>query len=175
MASVSEIQPALNALSDFLLARSYCERARVGARAYVHVHGTLADCPHVDPDDLEAATEVLVAAFPVVYPDDPSWDAEDGHWTPNDAIALYPPDKDDMYDVPDAPDHRVTLEPGYWEALEKDGILPSLAGGAPEPFEPSPEDWQSYCEWSRSLDQPSRYSPESFERIARIASCGNVD
>ena len=129
---------------------------RSGARAYLIEHGTLADCPYIDREDLEPCTEIYIEGLPTVHADDESWADDDGHWTPDDAIALYPPDLDDVYDIPDAPDFAATQQPGYWEALERDGILPALSGGSPDPeptpFVPSDEDWADYRMWTEMFD-----------------------
>jgi hypothetical protein len=49
----------------------------------------------------------------------------------------------------------------------------------PEPYEPTPEDWEVYRRWSEGLEDvqpeptmPNRYTVESFQRIARIISSG---
>ena len=78
-------------------------------------------------------------SLPPVPPESADW-GDDGRWTPYDAYRIEPPELDDEFDVPDAPDYSVTLEPGYREALEDDGItvLPiSRSRPDPTPFAPA--------------------------------------
>ena len=120
-----------------------------------HVDGA----PRLDPLDSDAATDAYAAGFPDVLFDDPSWDADDGHWTPNDTIGL---DVDDLVEVvPDAPDWYLTQRPGYPAELAADGIeitpstLPAICGGCDPSipaYGPTPEDWADYEAWSRTCD-----------------------
>jgi hypothetical protein len=135
--------------------------------AWVADHGSLADALYLYPEEIDPLTEIFISAFPEVAWDDPAWLADDGHWTPHDALDLAIPAPDDPAEwgpldvIPDAPDYHVTRRPGYAESLAADGIelvdadgdpLPPIAGGADDHFEPSPEDWREYERWSRTLD-----------------------
>lgn len=52
------------------------------------------------------------------------------------------------------------------------GDLPPISGGAPEPFEPSPADWEDYARWSEDLD--SRRRQVSDEELAQLAAHGRI-
>ena len=152
-------EQAISTLDAWLLARSYSAVARAGIADHIRRDGDLTDCPCLDREDLEPAVEILVAGFGDVPSDDPSWDADDDCWTPSDAIAIYPPECDDIDEPDGTPDEHITLEPDYWPAMIADGILPlPVAGGSPEPlerFEPTPQDWEDYrrdAEWRDRLE-----------------------
>jgi hypothetical protein len=57
-------------------------------------------------------------------------------------------------DWPDAPDASPFARFPGAPTLAERRALPPIAGGSEEaePFEPSPEDWRDYCDWSRRQD-----------------------
>ena len=81
---------------------------------------------------------------------EPEWESDDFDW-----------------DAPTAPPMSPSpVEPGYREALERDGItvLP-ICGGAPDPtpFAPSEQDWQDYREYSEWLDRLDAFNADRLD------------
>ena len=132
-------------------------------------------------------------------PTDPAFDAPEPE---RDPLAPQPallgpddggPDLDSLPDVTPDRDRKAPRKLSRVSAWEQDQVersLPSISGGAPgtEPFEPSPADLAEFASWSADLDDamaipktvpgprwPNRDNVESYERIARIASTGNID
>ena len=159
LSSAIGIDTAISALDGWLLSQDYTGRAREGIAAHIRREGELSGAvgEYLDREHAEVAEAILVESFAPVPPDSDEW-ADDGRWTPNDVFRVSPPELDDS-DAPDAPDWNATRQPGYREALERDGItlLPAVSGGAPEPeptpFEPTPEDWDDYRRDAERRDQ----------------------
>lgn len=106
-------------------------------------------CDEMDPRDDETNND-----------DDRTEPEPDGTEEDDDGSTVdYPPIEPD-----DAPDARVTRQPGYWESLEAAGVtrLPVLSGGSPaaewdlaaafQPGGPTETDLTEYAEWSAELD-----------------------
>jgi hypothetical protein len=173
MTQIADIDHAIHALDGWLRDQDYTRRSRDGIAAHIREHGELSGTvpQFLDLADLEVATEVYCESLPPVPPESDEW-SDDGRWTPNDTCRIEPPEleagdgtepewePDDFdWDAPDGtPDESVTRQPGYREALERDGItLMPISGGAPEPeptpFVPSEADWAEYREWTEWVDR----------------------
>ena len=178
------------------------EGIAVHIRANGEVAGCVPE--YLDREDLETATGVFCEALPAVPQTSRDWDVA-GYQTPSDARPLLstvqigpadilPADDDQPTDTA-SPDRdrnnaRKLSLVSAWEQGQVEMTLPSISGGAPDPkpFEPTPADLAEDASWSAGLDDamsipktvpgprwPNRDNVESYERIARIASTGNID
>lgn len=132
----------LAALYGWLLAEYYSQHAREAIIRHVAREGTLEGSRHLEPCDLELATEVYCDAFEEVPMTAREWDEDDGRWTPNDIIRLEPADveHDDI-----TPDRNWTRRP---DRIGLAGIMP-ISGGAPEGLAGDRRDFEL---WLDSLD-----------------------
>jgi hypothetical protein len=144
--------------------------------------GTLAGSA-IDPEDEAVATEVFEGALEEIPFDSAAWDREDafldldsllygrdGFDAAMEALEAQDPIPAEWPDEfphvlpepPDAPDAGRSWSDHYGELLAtgKTSALPPVAGGSPEPFEPSAEDWACYCAWSRELDASGDFPRE---------------
>jgi hypothetical protein len=116
----------------------------------------------IDPEDEGAATEAFIDALPEVPLDSPLWD-DPGVLLDAEMLASgshpFPilAEGDDDRTAPDDFDHAMA-------ALE-DLPLP-IAGGAPEPYQPTEEDLQDYDRWLQDLER--RRDRERTESIAAV-------
>jgi hypothetical protein len=166
------LRPGLVALVAWLLEQRYSSHAIGRIERYVAVHGTLAGSL-IEPEDEAAAEEAFVEALDAVPSDSDAWDRPDAFLDveslldPRSAVGVEPPAGDRSI-PPDA----AIVPP------ELDDDLPCvtpISGGAPEPFQPSPEDWEDYHRWSEDLGRQrdaregrtGRHSPEALARINR--------
>ena len=167
MTQIADVDHAISALDAWLREQDYTRRSRDGIAAHIREHGELSGAvPSTwTVKTSSRATEIFVESLPPVPPESDDW-GDEGQWTPSDAYRIEPPELDDEFDVPDAPDYSVTLEPGYREALEADGILilPISGGADPTPFAPSEQDWQDYREYSEWLDRLDAFNADRLDR-----------
>jgi hypothetical protein len=152
-------QSALDALGLFLHENRYSQHAKERIVRHAAATGELAGCVlsgHLESEDEAGATGAFLRAMEAVPYDDPTW-SDPSIWLDVDSImdaaavaAVEPPD-----DWKGSTAAGWALIPPELEDLE----LPPIAGGAPEPFSPSPEDWADYRAWSEALDA-RRPAPE---------------
>jgi hypothetical protein len=120
------------------------QHAREAILAHTAAEGTPTGCAYLDVEDEAAATEAFVEALPAVAFDSAEW-GDDG---PDDAdrsipagAVLVPPELEPLDDHPGE---------SYEEAAP---VLPPIAGGAPEPYRPTEDDWREYREHFDRLDR----------------------
>jgi hypothetical protein len=105
---------------------------------HVREHGTLADSPCIlCACELDDVTESWVASFDEVPYDDPEWGADDEAWITSDAVPVVATDELDTAEYPTMP------------------ALPPIAGGSPEPYQPSEADlaeFRAWCDWVDQVD-----------------------
>jgi hypothetical protein len=162
----------LVALVTWLLENHYSAHAIHYIEDFVAVHGTLAGSM-IDPEDEAVAEEEFVSALPAVAGDSEAWD-DPSVFLDIELLAA------GRHPLPFGPEPEGDVRDFAAAALE-DLPLPSISGGAPEPepFEPSPADWNDYRAHFDRVDRPGppadqaepartdRYSVESLERIHR--------
>jgi hypothetical protein len=145
------LRPGLAALVAWLLDQRYSSHAIGRIEGHVAVHGTLAGSM-IEPEDEAAAEEAFAEGLDAVSADSAAWDRPDAFidveslLEPRRAVAAEPPAEDRSI-----PAGAAIMPP----ELDDDppGIAP-ISGGAPEPFEPSPADWEDYHRWSEERDRP---------------------
>lgn len=180
MSAIASIDHAIESLDDHLRSLDYTRQTREAIRRHVRYEGTLEGIVprYLDPEHYETAEAIFVEALEPVPAASDDWDAP-GYWTPNDAYRVEPPELEEL-DVPDAPDHVVTTRPGYWEALERDGILPAIMGGSPDAdlAEPTAADRADFEDWLDQVDEALPLPPiePAFRAIEEWAAlrCGQV-
>jgi hypothetical protein len=99
---------------------------------HVRAEGCIDGARFVRPDEIDPLTEVFINAFPEVAWDDPAWLIDSDLWTASDSLD---------WDFPDpAPDAN-------WSRMKP------IAGDQdiPPPYEPTPEDWESYRQWCATV------------------------
>lgn len=87
-------------------------------------------------------------------PTDPSnWGPEWDNWyyTPTDSAELMAAEAEAFADMADLPSRGYGEQ--LWAQLMVEGSLPSICGGAPEPFVPSDEDWADYLAWTAEVER----------------------
>jgi hypothetical protein len=90
----------------------------------------------------------------------PAW-TDNFFWEVSDdeRAALETAEFDRLCDIVDAPQPS-SGERAWLELMQEGAALPPVSGGAPEPFEPSAEDWADYHAYSEELDRRRRQSSD---------------
>ena len=148
------VRRALVELSTLLEDDHYSEHAKGRILAYTAREVTPTGYPELDPEDEHDAEMVFVAELPEVPSDSPAWDREDmamdagllaegRHPWPVPAVG------DDDRESEAEMDAAVAAHDEWLSSVPS---LPPVAGGGPEPFEPTAEDWADYRRWAEELD-----------------------
>jgi hypothetical protein len=159
-----QLAPGLSALAAFLIDQHYSSHAIGRIEAYVATHGTLAGSM-IEPEDEAGAEEAFVSALPELPADSEAWDRDTGvifctEWLADGSHPFPIPviGDDDRTIPPDADLLPPELDPDDDDAdIEAIGrflqSLPPIAGGAPAPYEPTPEDLADMAAWSEDLER----------------------
>jgi hypothetical protein len=165
MSSVARIPFAVNPhlaaaaaqLAILLDDYSYSAHARDRIVAYTIANGTPTGCPELDREDEHDAEMVFTSELPAVPFDSPAWDRD------IDVVTLdvemieagthpFPLMDPSEVDGPDAPDYGPSWSDHLHALITTGKTLPlPISGGAPEPYEATPEDLEDYDRWSEEV------------------------
>jgi hypothetical protein len=137
---------ACEALRREMEALNYGEITIREVLPFCHDEGTLAtpiELGMIDLEDAERLTEAFVSGFDPVRPSSPEWD-DAGTWWPT---------------APTAEDSR------QYAALAGDYDADDAPLGPPAGVEPDDRDWDSWAEWSASLDPADRYEEAELAEV----------
>jgi hypothetical protein len=148
---------ALEALATLLLDYHYSAHAIGRIAAYAAANGTPTGCAYLDREDEADATEVFVAELGPVDYDSPAWAREDVFLDVELLAAGTHPAPFGEPDLATLISHEAPDGPAVARKLMDAGLLPPLAGGAPDDewpaFTPTAEDLADYAAWAEECDR----------------------